>query len=88
MNTTMQRALRYISNLSLMEYCRLGRKFQKYYKGIIPIAGTEEIVNRMYLNIEFDCFGYNWFIQTHTKGGINERKPGATRWWSLHALRR
>ena len=53
MNTTMQRALRYISNLSLMEYCRLGKKFHKYYHGIIPIAGTEEIVNRMYLNIYY-----------------------------------
>ena len=49
--TTMQRALRYISNLSLMEYCRSGKRFYKYFNGIIPIAGIEEIVNRLYLNI-------------------------------------
>jgi len=51
--TTMQRALRYVSNLSLMEYCELGKKFQKYYHGIIPIAGTEDIVSRIYLNIYY-----------------------------------
>ena len=50
-HTTMQRALRYISNLSLMEYCRTGIKFHKYFNGTIPISGTDEMVNRIYLNI-------------------------------------
>ena len=49
--TTMQRAIRYISNLSLMEHCRRGRRYHKYFHGIIPIEGTEDIVNRLYLNI-------------------------------------
>ncbi len=50
-NTTLQRALRYISNLSLMWYCRTGRTYRKYYSGIIPIMETNEIANRMYLNM-------------------------------------
>lgn len=49
--TTMQRALRYISTLSLMRYCWVGRKYWKYYTGIIPVMGTDEIANRIYLNM-------------------------------------
>lgn len=49
--TTMQRALRYISNLSLMAYCQVGRKYWKYFIGIIPIMDTQETANRLYLNI-------------------------------------
>jgi len=50
-HTTMQRALSYISNLSLMGYCQVGRKYWKYFSGIIPIMRTEEIANRLYLNM-------------------------------------
>ncbi|MBW2259269.1 MAG: hypothetical protein JRF18_02275, partial [Deltaproteobacteria bacterium] len=49
--TTMQRALRYISNLSLMAYCRVGRKYWKYFIGIIPIMDPQEAANRLYLNM-------------------------------------
>ena len=49
--TSMQRALRYITTLSLMRYCRVGRQYWKYYAGIIPVMGGEEIVNRIYLNM-------------------------------------
>ena len=49
--TTMQRALRYISNLSLMGYCQVGRKYWKYFTGIVPVMGSEEILNRIYLNM-------------------------------------
>jgi hypothetical protein len=49
--TTMQRALRYISNLSLMAYCQIGRKYWKYFIGTIPIMDTQETANRLYLNI-------------------------------------
>jgi hypothetical protein len=50
-DTTMQRALRDISNLSLMEYCQVGRKYHKYYYGIIPVMETEQIANSLYLNM-------------------------------------
>ncbi|MBW1743181.1 MAG: hypothetical protein JRJ47_07085 [Deltaproteobacteria bacterium] len=49
--TTMQRALRYISSLSLMAYCQVGRKYWKYFIGIIPIMDTQETANRLYLNM-------------------------------------
>ena len=50
-HTTMQRAIRYISNLSLMEYCQAGRKYGKYFLGTMPIMGAEEIADRIYLNM-------------------------------------
>ncbi len=49
--TTMQRVLRYISTLSVMGYCQVGRKYWKYFAGAIPIMETKEIVNRVYLNM-------------------------------------
>ena len=50
-DTSMQEGLRYIANLSLMDYCRVGRKYRGYYFGIIPIVGAVEFSNRLYLNI-------------------------------------
>ncbi|MFH1848392.1 MAG: hypothetical protein ABH825_04160 [Candidatus Omnitrophota bacterium] len=50
-DTTMQEALRYMSLLSLMQYCRIGRVYWKYYMGIIPLIGGKEAAVRMYLNM-------------------------------------
>ena len=50
-HTTMQRAIRYISNLSLIGYCQAGKKYGKYFLGIMPIMGAEEIADRVYLNM-------------------------------------
>ena len=50
-HTTMQRALTYISYFSLMEYCQVGRKYQKYFYGITPVMETEQIANSLYLNM-------------------------------------
>ena len=50
-DTTMQRALNYVSNLSLISYCQVGKKFRKYFFGIMPLMETEEIANNLYLNI-------------------------------------
>lgn len=49
--STMANALQYVSMLGLTEYCATGRKYRKYYDGIIPIAGMEESIKRIYLNI-------------------------------------
>lgn len=49
--STMQEALQFISILSLIRYCRIGRKYRKYYVDLIPIAGYEATNKRMYLNI-------------------------------------
>jgi hypothetical protein len=50
-NTTMTVALQYISILSLMYYCRTGRKYWRYYFGVNPLMGVRETRNRLYLNI-------------------------------------
>lgn len=50
-STTMQRMLQYITTLSLIRYCQVGRKYWKYFSGIIPVMETHEIVNRIYLNM-------------------------------------
>lgn len=50
-DTSIQRALRYISLMSLMQYCHIGRKFWKYYLGINPLMGAKEVTRILYLNI-------------------------------------
>lgn len=50
-HSTMQEALQYISILGLIDYCRVGRRYRKYFIGVVPIAGSEETVRRIYLNM-------------------------------------
>jgi hypothetical protein len=50
-DTTMASALQYISILSLMYYCRTGRKYWRYYYGVNPLSGAKEIRTRLYLNM-------------------------------------
>jgi len=50
-DTTMTIALQYISVLSLMYYCRVGRKYWRYYYGVNPLMNVKETRNRLYLNI-------------------------------------
>lgn len=55
--TSMQRALQYLSILSLMHYCETGKKYWKYFAGVTPLTDIHEIVNRLYLNILYYCRG-------------------------------
>lgn len=55
--TSMQRAMQYISILSLMYYCEVGRAYFKYFAGIIPIMDPLMVVERVYLNIYWDLRG-------------------------------
>lgn len=48
--TTMQEALKYLSILSLPQYCQIGRKYWKYFYGAIPLMNPKEIAGRGYLN--------------------------------------
>ncbi|MDD4179725.1 MAG: hypothetical protein PHH14_06755 [Candidatus Margulisbacteria bacterium] len=52
-DTTMQEALKFISILSLMQYCQIGRTYWKYYFGIVPLMSGDEMARRMYKNIFF-----------------------------------
>lgn len=58
-DTTMAQALRYVCLLSLMHYCKTGRKYWKYYFGTIPVLGPDEFANRLYLNIHWIHDGNN-----------------------------
>ena len=55
--TTIQGALKYLSIISLMQYCQVGRKYWKYYAGIMPLTEVEESSLRMYLNIYWNLKG-------------------------------
>jgi len=55
--TTIQGALKYLSIISLMQYCQVGRKYWKYYVGIMPLTGVEESSLHMYLNIYWNLKG-------------------------------
>jgi len=52
-STTMQQALKYVSMLSLMRYCRKGRTYWRYFWGISPLMNGREIASRLYLNFIF-----------------------------------
>lgn len=49
--TTMQKALQYVSILSLLRYNMVLRKYWKYYYGIVPLMEAQEIANRVYINM-------------------------------------
>lgn len=49
--TTMQQALRYVAFMSLLSYCSNGRKYWRYFNGVVPLMDSRELANRVYLNI-------------------------------------
>ncbi|MFC1509763.1 DUF6901 family protein [Candidatus Omnitrophota bacterium] len=49
--TTMQKALQYVSILSLMRYNMILRKYWKYYYGISPLMSSQEVACRVYINM-------------------------------------
>lgn len=63
-DTTMQEALKYVSILSLTEYCQAGQKYKKYFWGIIPIMNAKNMSMRLYLNI--------YWLHKGEKGSINK----------------
>jgi len=51
--TTMQEALKYVSILSLMNFCKKGKTYWRYFYGINPLMNPKEIAGRLYLNLYF-----------------------------------
>ncbi|OHB57683.1 MAG: hypothetical protein A2Y12_16570 [Planctomycetes bacterium GWF2_42_9] len=62
--TTMQNALRELSLLSLVGYCRIGRKYWRHFLGIIPLADASEIAATLYFNFYYLCGGNQDATQT------------------------
>ena len=56
-DTTMQRALQYVSVLSLLYYCEVGRTYWRYFHGVHPLMTTDELVARVYMNMFWSSAG-------------------------------
>lgn len=48
---SLQQALKYLSDMSLFEYCSKARGYQKYFQGIDPFMGAKEAGARLFMNI-------------------------------------
>ena len=55
--TTMQEALKYLSLLSLMDYCEVGRKFFPFFQGVNPLMTAEDIARCVFRNLYVNCEG-------------------------------
>jgi len=55
--TSMQEALQFVAIFSLMYYCEVGKQYWKFFLGIHPLMGPEELITRIHLNIYWDCKG-------------------------------
>jgi len=55
--TTVASALQYVSMLSLLEYCEVGRKYRRYYVGISPLTRPDEVARRVYLSMYWHLEG-------------------------------
>ena len=55
--TSMQEALQYISILSLVFYCEVGRKYFKFFKGVNPLMPQLQIADAVFRNMYLACEG-------------------------------
>ena len=56
-HTTLQQAMRFVSLMSLIQFCQTGKTYAKFFAGIMPLASAEEIAARLYLNAYYICGG-------------------------------
>lgn len=49
--TTLQRALQYVSVMSLMYYCEVGKQYWRYFCGTHPLMAVDDLVSTVYLNM-------------------------------------
>jgi hypothetical protein len=55
--TTLQDALKYITMLSLLQYCEVGRSYRAYFREVIPLMGSREMAEIIFKNIFLACGG-------------------------------
>ncbi len=55
--TSLQYGLQYLSMLSLLHYCEVGKKYWKYFCGVHPLMESSDLVARVYLNMFWSCGG-------------------------------
>ncbi len=56
-DTTMQGALQYISILSLVHYCEVGRKYSAFFEGVNPLMSQGRIADAVFRNMYLACEG-------------------------------
>ncbi len=56
-DTTMQQALQYISILSVIYYCEVGKKYSTFFEGVNPIMPQSHIANIVLQNLYLSCKG-------------------------------
>jgi hypothetical protein len=49
--TTMQKALQYITMLSLTAYCEIGRHYDRYFRGVHPLMPQDRIAELVFANL-------------------------------------
>lgn len=49
--TTLQRALNFLTMLSLLEYCEQGQLFAEYFRDVTPLMPTEQIARQVFLSL-------------------------------------
>ncbi len=55
--TSMQEALQYVSILSLMHYCEVGRKYYAFFEGVNPLMPQIQIATAVFRNMYLACEG-------------------------------
>jgi hypothetical protein len=55
--TTMQDALQFVTILSLMYYCEVGRKYYTYFEGVNPLMPVPQIAKAVFSNVYRVCRG-------------------------------
>jgi len=55
--TTMQEALQYVSILSLIDYCEVGRSYAPYFEGVDPLMPPPSIARAVFQNMYLACRG-------------------------------
>lgn len=53
----LQQALQYVSIMSLMYYCETGRKYYRFFKGIVPLVSVEQMMKQVLLNMYWQTRG-------------------------------
>jgi hypothetical protein len=50
-HTTLQRALQYISNMALFEYCEDAKEYHHFFRGIYPLMDLDDAAAVLFLNL-------------------------------------
>jgi hypothetical protein len=70
--TSLQEVLKYVSLLSLTRYCRINRKYWKYFFGVRALSSPEQVVSQIYLNFYWIYKGDHDRVRKETHTFVQE----------------